>query len=74
MREITFVHLQPAVVGATVVVILETHVEENDEGRDAPTNEDILLCSEHARILHHTCYQAIHVDCWYENDLNYLIR
>ena len=32
------VHIEPAVVDATIVVVLEAHVEQDDERRHAPTN------------------------------------
>ena len=37
------VHVEPAVVDAPVVVVLEAHVEQDDEGRHAPPNLKITI-------------------------------
>ena len=37
------VHVEPAVVDASIVVVLKAHVEEDDEGRHAPTHLKIGL-------------------------------
>ena len=42
------VHLQPAVVLAAVVVVLETHRHQHDERREAPADQRVLHAREQA--------------------------
>ena len=58
----TFVHLEPAVIGSSIVVILKTHVEEDDEGRHAPANDNVLFGCQHPVLLDHTGHHAIQIN------------
>ena len=46
------VHVKPAVVDAPVVVVLEAHVEQDDEGRHAPTNLKITISTSVSHHIH----------------------
>ena len=46
------VHVEPAVVDAPVVVVLEAHVEQDDEGRHAPPNLKITISTSVSHHLH----------------------
>ena len=37
------VHIEPAVIDTAVVVVLEAHVEQDDEGWHAPSNLIIIM-------------------------------
>ena len=64
----TLVHLEPAVVGPAVVVVLEAHVEQDDEGRHAPAYHDVLLGGQHSILLDDAGHQSVEVDTFQEHE------
>ena len=56
------VHGQPAVVLCPVALVLEAHVEENDEGGDAPADDNVLLSGEEAALLDYAGDHGVHME------------
>ena len=62
------VHLKPAVVSPSVVVVLEAHVEEDDEGGHSPADDDVLLGCQHSVLLDDAGHQSVQVDPLQEHE------
>ena len=51
-------------VGAPVVLVLEAHVEEDDEGWQPPADHNVLLGGQHPVLLDHARHQSVQVNGW----------
>ena len=55
-------------VGAPVVLVLEAHVEEDDEGWQPPADHDVLLGGQHSILLDDAGHQSVEVDTLQEHE------